>query len=199
MELDDLKQQWQEANKITPLKDQDIMGIIQHKRTGPLAALKNSFKRQIIAMMIVPVFILATNLQHIEKTLSSALFWFYILFCFCVIIFARINYNLVKRMEARDSMVKTNLEQQIFLLETRLRQNLIGIRVALLFFIVLTEVLPYFQHFRMLNTWHALSPFIRFAAYTGLFLFQYFISRTVSHRKFGKHIAHLKELVQQMQ
>jgi hypothetical protein len=85
------------------------------------------------------------------------------------------------------------------LLETRLRQNLIGIRVALLFFIVLTEVLPYFQHFRMLNTWHSLSPFIRFGAYAALFLFQYFVSRTVSQRKFGQHIAHLKELVKQMQ
>jgi hypothetical protein len=102
-------------------------------------------------------------------------------------------------MEGMDGMVKSNLEQQIFLLETRLKQNIIGIRIALLFFIVLTEILPYFQNFRMLNTWHSLSPFIRFGAYTALLLFQYFVSRSVSQRKFGNHIAHLKELVNQMQ
>jgi hypothetical protein len=95
-------------------------------------------------------------------------------------------------------VVKSNLEQQIALLETRLRQNLIGIRIALLFFIVLVELLPYFQNFSMLNKWHSLSPFIRFGAYAALFLFQYFLSRRVSHRKFGQHIAYLKELVQQM-
>jgi cbb3-type cytochrome oxidase subunit 1 len=102
-------------------------------------------------------------------------------------------------MEQIDGMVKLNLEQQISLLETRLRQNLIGIRVALLLFIVLLEVLPYFQNFRMLNTWHSLLPVIRFGAYAALFLFQYFVSRKVSQRKFGRHIAHLKELVKQMQ
>jgi hypothetical protein len=51
----------------------------------------------------------------------------------------------------------------------------------------------------MLNTWHSLSPFIRFGAYAALFLFQYFVSRMVSQQKFGQHIAHLKELVKQMQ
>ena len=198
MELDDLKQQWKQADKLQIPKNKNIMDIIQHKSHGPLAELKKSFKRQMIAMTVVPIAIIATNLPHIDKTLTSALFWFYILFCIGVIIFALLNYTLVNKMENMDGMVKANLEQQISILETRLRQNIIGIRVALLFFIVLTEVLPYFQDFRMLNTWHSLSPFIRFGAYAVLFVFQYFLSRTLSHRKFGQHITYLKELVQQM-
>ncbi len=199
MELNELKHQWKQADKIQKPKNQNIMELIQHKSYGPVAALKRSFKKQMIAMTVVPIAIIATNLHHIDKTLTSALFWFYIVFCIGVIIFARLNYEVVKKMEGMDGMVKSNLEQQIFLLETRLRQNIIGIRVALLFFIVLTEVLPYFQNFRMLNTWHSLSPFIRFGAYAALFLFQYFVSRAVSYRKFGRHIAYLKELVSQMQ
>jgi hypothetical protein len=152
-----------------------------------------------IAMTVVPIAIIGTNLQHIDKTFSSALFWFYILFCISVIIFARLNYSLVEKMQGMDGMVKSNLEQQITLLESRLRQNLVGIRVALLFFVVLTEVFPYFQNFHMLNTWHSLSPFTRFGAYAALFLFQYFLSRRVSRQKFGRHIDHLKRLVMQMQ
>jgi hypothetical protein len=199
MELHDLKQHWKQADKIIKLKNQNIMKLIQHKNYGPVAALKRSFRKQMIAMAAVPVIIIATNMQHIDKTLTSALFWFYIVFCIGVIIFARFNYSLVKKMEGMDGKVKSNLEQQIFLLETRLRHNLIGIRTALLLFIVLTEVLPYFQNFRMLNTWHSLSPFIRFGAYAALFLFQYFVNRTVSRKKFGQHITRLKELVKQMQ
>jgi hypothetical protein len=199
MELDELKQQWQQGNELQKLKNQDIMELIKNRSNGPVAALKKSFKKQMLAMVIVPFAILATNLPNIDKTLTSALFWFYIVFCVGVIIFARLNFGVVKKMERMDGKVKLNLEQQIAILETRIRQNIIGVRAALLFFIVLTEILPYFQNFRMLNKWHALSPFVRYAAYAALFLFQYFVSRRVSHRKFGQHISHLKQLVEQME
>jgi hypothetical protein len=199
MELDELKNQWKQTDKIHKPKTQNIMELIQNKSYGPVAELKRSFRRQMIAMTVVPIAIVGSNMQHIDKTLSSAMFWFYILFCIGVVIFARLNYGVVKKMEGMDGNVKSNLEQQIFILETRIRQNLIGIRIALLFFVVLTEVLPYLQNFHMLNTWHSLSPFIRFGAYAALFLMQYFVSRIVSHRKFGQHISNLKELLKQME
>ncbi|MES2648945.1 MAG: hypothetical protein V4717_18855 [Bacteroidota bacterium] len=199
MELDDLKQEWRQAGKVPMQKNQNIMELIQHKSNSPLASLRKSFRKQIIIMTVVPLAIIATNLQHIDKTFTSALFWFYIIFCICVILFARLNYNVVKKMQGMDGKVKSNLENQVNLLERRLKQNLIGIRVALLLFVILTEVLPYFQDFRMLNTWHSLSPFIRFGAYSALFLFQYFVSQRVSYQKFGRHIDHLKKLVAQMQ
>ncbi len=175
------------------------MQMIQHKSHGPVAALKQSLRRQMIAMTIVPIAIIATNMQHLDKTLTSALFWFYILFCFCVIAFARMNYKVVQQMEKLDGNVKQTLQEHLSLLEKRLQQNLVGIRIALLFFVILTEVLPYFQNFRMLNTWHSLSPWIRFSAYAGLLLFQYFISRVVSQRKFGQHVERLKRMVQEME
>lgn len=199
MELDDLKSQWRQANNKHKPLNQNLMNLIQNKSYGPVAELKRSFRRQIIVMTFLPIVIIASNMHQIDKTLTSALFWFYILFCIGVIVFARLNQAVVKKMEGMDGNVKANLEQQIFILETRLRQNLAGIRVALLFFIVLTEVLPYIQHFKMLNTWHSLSPFIRFGAYAALILFQYFVSRRVSYQKFGRHIDHLRELVKQMQ
>jgi hypothetical protein len=199
MELDDLKHAWKQANKIENPKNLNIMELIQNKNYGPVAQLKRSFKKQVIAMITVSIAIIANNIAHIEKTLSSALFWFYIIFCIGVIIVARLNYSVVKKIERMDGMVKSNLEHQIFILETRQKQKLIGIRVAMLFFIVLLEVLPYFQSFRMLNKWHSLSPFIRFAAYTVLFLFQYFMTGMVSRRGFARHIDYLKELVKQMQ
>lgn len=199
MELDELKNQWKQTDKIQKLKNQNIMELIQNKSYGPVAKLKRSFRKQIIAMALIPILFISTNLEHIDKTLSSALFWFYILFCISVIVFARFNYSIVKKMEGMDGKVKSNLEQQIVILETRNRQKLNGLRSAFLLFIVLLEVLPYFQNFRMLNKWHSLSPFIRVGGYIALFSFQYFVSLTVNRRNFGKHIAHLKELVKQMQ
>lgn len=199
MELDDLKKEWQESGRRQQSSNKNIIEIIQHKGYGPVAALKRSFRRQIIAMTVVPITIVAANIPNIDKMLVSILFWCYIIFCIGVVVFARMNYAVVKKMEVMDGMVKQNLELQVSILETRLRQNIIGIQVALLFFIILTEIVPYFQDFKMLNTWHGLSPFIRFGVYALLFLFQFFLSRAVSHHKFGRHIVHLKELVKEMQ
>ena len=199
MELDDLKNQWKQADKDYKQKNLNMMELIHNKSYGPVAELKRSFRKQMIAMIIIPIAITATNLEHIDKTLTSALFWFYILFCICVVAFAKHNYAIVQKMEGMDGDVKSSLEQQILLLETRVKQNLLGIRIALLFFIVLLEVLPYLQHFKMLNTWHSLSPLVRFGSYAALILFQYFVSTRVSERKFGRHIKHLKELVRQME
>ena len=199
MELDELKNQWKQTDKIQKLKNQNIMELIQNKSYGPVAELKRSFKKQIIAMALVPILFISTNIEHIDKTLSSALFWFYILVCISVIVYTRFNYSIVKKMEGMDGMVKSNLKQQIVILETRNKHKMNGLRIVFLLFIVLLEVLPYFQNLRMLNKWHSLSPLIRFGGYIALFSFQYFVSLTVNRRNFGKHIAHLKELVKQME
>lgn len=199
MELDELKNEWKQTDKTQKPKNQNIMELIQNKSNGPIAELKRSFKNQIIGMTVLPIAYIAANLEHIDKTFVSALFWFFIMFCVSVIIFARLNYAIVEKMEGMDGKVKLNLEQQIVILETRIRQKLIGIHTAFLLFIGLLEVLPYFQNFQMLNKWHSLSPFIRFGAYSALFLYQYFVTRMGSRRGSEQHLANLKELVKQMQ
>lgn len=198
MELDDLKQTWQQT-PINKNLNTDIMDLLLHKSYGPVAALKKAFRKQIIVMLILPVLILLTNLGQIEATLSSVMFWSYVAFCIGVVIFASFSYRTVRKMEDMSGRVRANLEQQITILETRLRWNMIGIRIAMLFFILLTEILPYFQHYRMLDKWHSLSPAIRLGTYASLLLLQYFVSRKFMERKFGAHLRYLKELVKEMQ
>jgi len=198
MELDDLKQTWKETT-IKKNKNTDIMDLMKHKSYGPIAALKREFRKQIAVMALLPLFLLVTTIQDVTQVYTNVLFWSYVAFCLGMIIFALANYRIVKKMGAMDGMVKTNLEQQIDLLETRLKWKLIGLRMVGLFFIVLLETVPYFQHYRMLDKWHSLSPLIRFGAYAAFLLLQYFLSRIVSERKFGAHIKYLKSLMNEMQ
>jgi len=95
--------------------------------------------------------------------------------------------------------VKSNLEQQVSLLQTRLRWKIIGLRIALVFFIVMIEVLPYFQHYRMLDKWHSLPILVRYAVYLGFILFQYIMSPIILQRKFGRHLTYLQSLVKEME
>lgn len=198
MELDDLKQTWKQTSIHTPLNT-DIMELIQHKSYGPVTALKRAFTKQIKLMIILPILIFLTNLDDIPKVLTSVMFWSYIAFCLGIIVFSWLNYRIVQKMEGMDAMVKPNLEQQISVLETRLKWHVNSVRIVFIFFMVLTEVLPYFQHYRMLDKWHSLSPLIRFSTYAGLLLVQYITIRPILERKFGQHLNYLKSLVKEME
>ncbi len=198
MELDDLKQTWKQPGTNKNINT-NIMNLIQHKTYGPVAALKKEFRKQIIVMSLLPALLIATNLDDILKPLTSILFWAYLLLCAGVIVFAYFNYRIVNQMSIMDGRVKSNLEKQVDILQTRMQWKIIGLRIAMLFLIVLTEIVPHVQHYRMLDKWHALSPAIRFGAYTALLLVQYFIGRKVIYRKFGTHLNYLKELAREME
>ena len=72
MELDDLKQQWKQADKLQIPKNKNIMDIIQHKSHGPFAELKKSFKRQMIAMTVVPIAIIALTIPSMFSILLTS-------------------------------------------------------------------------------------------------------------------------------
>jgi hypothetical protein len=199
MELDDLKQAWKQTEiKQTPI-NKNIMEMIQHKSYGPVAALKKSYKKQMLVMSLLPILLLLTNINDISKVLTSIMFWSYIAFCIAVIIFAFYNYRITEKMQNMDGMVKANLEQQILLLEKRLRWKIAGLRIALLFFITLTEVLPVFQHYRMLDEWHSIPLLVRYGFYAALLVLQYYLSPKVLERKFGRHLTYLKNLAKEME
>ena len=197
MELDDLKQSWKDE-KITPQINTDIMELIQHKSYGPLAAMKRNFRKEILLMALLPFILALTNADDISKVYTSFMFWSYVAFCISMIIRSYYNYRMVERMENMQGAVVSNLERQLNLLETRLKWNIISLRFVMLYFIIVTEVLPYFQDFRMLRHWHSLPWYARYGTYAGLLLLQFVVSRKVLQRKYGNHIDYLKKLLGEM-
>ena len=143
MELDDLKQTWQQ-NQSPKISNTNIMELIQHKSYGPVAALKKAFRKQIALMAIIPVFFFISNVDNLSHAVSSVMLWCYIAFCIGVIVFSYHNYRIVSKMEGMDNLVKSNLEQQVTILESRMKWKKTGLMVALVFFILLTEIVPYF-------------------------------------------------------
>ncbi|MEP6795328.1 MAG: hypothetical protein ABJB16_13445 [Saprospiraceae bacterium] len=197
MELDELKQTWKQT-PIKPNNNTDIMELIQHKSYGPIEAMKSSFKRQMIMMLILPFVLVMTNLNNIQGVFSSIIFWSYVVFCMGIVIFSYANYRTLLKMDKMDGMVKSNLEQQINSIEKRLKWNITALPIVTIFFITLVEIVPYFQHYRTLEFWHSISPVARYITYALLLVLQYFMSRRVSQRKFGDHLVYLKELVTEM-
>ncbi|MBV9987477.1 MAG: hypothetical protein JO301_07350 [Chitinophagaceae bacterium] len=197
MELDELKQTWQQAT-IEKTSNKDIMELIHQKSYGPVAALKRVFRKQIVAMSLIPLILVVTNLNNVSAVFTSILFWCYVAFCIGIIVFAGYNYHIAGKMEEMHGEVKQNLEQQVNLLEKRLHWELIGLRAVLIFFVILLETVPYVQHYRMLDKWHSLSPLIRFGAYAALAITQYVVNRRLSYHKVGRHLVYLKGLISEM-
>jgi len=198
MELDDLKKTWQE-NTIQKPQNKNIMEMIMHKSYGPLAALRRSYLKQILVMALMPFLLLLTNADNIQAPLTSILFWSYVALCIGVISFSFYDYRIVEKMQGMDKVVKQNLEHQIAILETRLRWKVMGLRIALLFLILLTEIVPYFQHYAVLDKWHSLPLLARFGCYAVLLIVQFFLSPIVLHRKFGTHLEYLKQLANELE
>lgn len=198
MELDDLKQTWNTPFNYNNLNNDTIIQMIQHNSTGPLAGLKKAFRKQYRVIIIVAVFVLM-QLTHGFTSINIIMFSFYAALCAGLAYFFYSNYRVVQRMETMDMQIKATIQQQITLLETRLRWHLIGIRIALLVFIALIEILPLFQHSRMIDKWHLLPVYTRIFAYAGIIALMYFVSRSLSRRKYGRYLAHLKELATHLQ
>jgi len=198
MELDDLKKTWQE-NTIQKPQNKNIMEMIMHKSYGPLAALRRSYLKQILVMALMPFLLLLTNASNIQAPLTSILFWSYVALCIGLISFSFYDYRIVEKMQGMDKVVKQSLEHQIAILETRLRWKIIGLRIALLFLILLTEVVPYFQNYAVLDKWHSLPLLARFGCYAVLLIVQFFLSPIVLHRKFGTHLEYLKQLANELE
>lgn len=198
MELDDLKQPWLESAKnIKPLNT-NVMEIIQNKSYGPAAQLKRNFRKMIIIIpMVVTMLIVTLSKKH--DIFSDVLFWFYIIFISSMMLFFYYNYRLINKMQCMDCLVKSNLEKQVKTLENGFKWRMVIIRVAFIIFIVLLEVLIYYQQDPALSKWYAQSATSRMSAYAILITAWYFITKLVFKTRYGKHIQNLKNLVQQME
>ncbi len=186
MELDDLKKAWKQE-ETAQKQNQDIVELIHQKSRGPIASLKHSFRRQMIAVAALLTAVLVSNGRNVESVPGQVLLYSYIAFALAVILAFYLNYRLTSRMEHMDKNVKTNLENYVALLEKRLKWQYLGSRLVVVVFLVMLEVLPLY--------YHAVSPVIRFSAYAVYLLFVYFLSRSVKQKKFGRHLAHLKEVL----
>ena len=198
MELDDLKNNWKQT-KLKPNKNINIMELIQHRSYGPVAALKRSFRKQVLMMGIMPFILISSNINNAGNIFTSVLFWSYVLFCIGMITFGYMNYKLAGKMELMDDNMKAGLTQKINTIEKRLAWKMIALRVALIFFAVLIEVLPWFQHYRMLDKWHSVPVAARYGTYLGFLIGLYFLSKSINKRNYGTHLEYLKKLANDLE
>lgn len=197
MELNDLKQTWKQASA-TQHQNQNIMEMIRKKSSGPVAALKHSFRKQVQLVLILMIAIALSNSRNLDNAAANILFWTYIAFCLCLMIFFYFNYRRTTALENMDGDLRSYIENYVNSMERRINGQYVAVRFVGLLFVLLLEILPYYSHSRMLDKWHALSPVIRFSLYAAFFILQYVAGNRFRERKFGTHLSRLKQVLKDL-
>jgi hypothetical protein len=174
------------------------MELIHQKSRGPVASLKEAFKKQIRFMIGLAVAMIATQIRNLDNTAACIFIGTYILFCAGVALFFYKNYRITSELEGMDGNVKSSLERYVTVLQQRLKWQQLGARIVMLIFILLLEVVPFFLHGRVLDKWHSFPPVIRFNVYGAFLVIQYFVGHSFEKQKFGRHLTYLKELITEL-
>jgi hypothetical protein len=200
MELDDLKQAWQQQTpeNIDVRNDKNIIDMIQDKNYGPLASMKARFSKSLILM---PVAILIFIYDFIVKPqlFQEPLMWFFMGFILYVSITMYFFYRVTNRLLMFRYSLKQDMEKDVQELDRRYKRMLYKNSIVLIAFCVFLEILMSYHQEPDFAGWYKVALYWRILAYIAGLALNYFSYKKLWYRNVGQHIDNLKEMLRQME
>jgi hypothetical protein len=198
MELENLKQTWQESSNISKPLNTNTMELIQNKSYGPLASIISKFKTQLLALpLLIGLFIY--QLITKPQLFHSPAIWILYSIGIMLSIYFIYNYSLVSNLQKPSDAVKLNMEVQIKKLESSFKWFRIVASVYYLLIPIALELALYFNIEKDFQQWGQVNIFIRIVTYAAGFVFMILLSKRWFKREYGEHLQSLKRLIEQMQ
>jgi hypothetical protein len=197
MELDDLKSLWKHKDE-KKLSGEEIRNLLQNRSYGPLARLKNRFRRGMFIIPFAVVFLVMELSKH-HDIFNDVLFWLYVVVCIGLVLYFYINYRVMDRAQNMEGPVKSVMERMVHILENGIRIRLLVIRILFVLFIVVFEVLLYFNQEPKMVKWYVQPLYVRLSVYAVLIIVFYLFTGMVIRHKYKTDVLRLKEIVQQME
>lgn len=196
MELDDLKQLWQQQPTEQPADTAALQQMLLQRSKGPIARIRRNLTRELWVVMVTYtlsivfyVFVDKSRYWHV------ALFLVFIAVVFFIYYFMK--SRLLKEMENVSGQVKTTLERQIHLLSKYVRFYFVSgtIGTPLAFFFALFMVKS------RMPQGIVYSEFFNWALGIGMLVLtviSYFLNKWYVNKLYGKHVEKLRELIRQL-
>lgn len=210
MELDDLKQAWQQQTPedIDVRNDKKITDMIQNKSYGPLVSLKSKYERNFyIAIILYAVLIIDFSstpgkwekLIHGQGNIPLPILWLLLVIMVSSLTNQIWCYVLVRRMQNMQEPIKTEIEHNLSYIDKSLKiQRLVGI-FMLAGICAAVEIVTYQQRNGNMKSWYDVSIYLRYLAYTAYVAFGYFMTKYSYQKQFGKHIDYMKDMLRKME
>ncbi len=206
MELDQLKEMWNSADKQQAASSSEaLQAMLRKKSHSPIAKIRRNLLVELWAVIILYSFIIAyyfLNFKGGLLALPALLFVIGIIY----IIYYLMKNKLLKQMECNTCEVKTNLKMQVQTLEKYVRFYLFaGTAIFPLTMIVASCIILFYspqsqQYPSALhsNQFILLFAAILVAAITVFTIPIYFINKWYVRKLYGQHIERLKSIVDEM-
>lgn len=197
MELDDLKQTWQRSNEHIQRGSRDILDIIQNSSDSPVARLKHRFRKGMFLLPLIAAFTISRLIRK-PDLLHIVVATYVGVFCLMMMIYFIISYRQMDMLQKINDNVRSILQRQVRLLRNGLKWRRLITRGMTLLYIVILETLMYFKPDPVFNKWLSQPITLRLAAYAGLFLIIYLITKYALNHRYRRHIKRLEELVEEL-
>lgn len=201
MELDDLKQAWQQqtSEDIDVRNDKKIIDMIQHKSYGPIAVIKNKLAR---AFLLIPIMMVVFYSLYSENPdiFQNPLEWYCIGIICVPVLFNAYWYFELNKLQDNNAAIRENLEIEILRFERTLKQYYVLMLFVNIITIILIEIaMSYHKAGEFDRSWMHVPVYLRILIYVGIILLMGFISKVNYQRFFGKHIDYMKDMLRKME
>ncbi|MFT4152603.1 hypothetical protein [Parafilimonas sp.] len=200
MELDELKQAWQQQSPSDiDAHNKKITDMIQHKSYGPLASLKSKYERYFLLIVFCCGYIIYDFASHPERWHNNIILnpWFICPLLMLDIINRVCGYFLINKLQYIELPVRTELKNKVAAVERSLTiQKWLGV-FGLALICIGFEIVTHQN--KNSNAWADVPVYLRAAVYLAYIASGYFFQRYSYQKQFGRHINYLKEILEKMQ
>lgn len=209
MELDSLKEIWSEVgNKpVQPDNNEQIAEMLNKSSQSPIAKMKRNLRWELatIIVLFIPIAIYYFIAFSGE---FSVIAWMYIGLVVLFAVYFYYKNKLLSEMQCVSCMVKSNLELQVKTLEKFIRFYLIAGTLMVPVLIIWLWLILYNRLPSVQNSFHfwpsAAVSFLKtgfaWALILGFFsIIFYFINKWYIHKLYGRHIAKLRSVLNEME
>lgn len=198
MDLDELKQAWQQpgADDIKPIIPD--FSFLKDRSYGPLAVLKRQYNKKLI-LLLVFLFVWIYDYIRYPDRLNNPLIWVLTIAIVLSIIYAALFLFVMDKMQNGSGLpVKENIEKNTALLRRYYRWARISKLIILSLLFILIELMMAFHIKPYITYWNTVFVGFRIIAYAMVFVLSYVMSRFIYQARFEKHLSYLENLLKQL-
>ncbi|MEJ8817430.1 hypothetical protein [Lacibacter sp. H407] len=202
MELDQLKEMWGDmAISKKGSSFEEIQAMLRKKSKSPIAKMKRNLMIEMVAVIVLYTLIIIDYVMTYNGVMLSIPLLMFVLGVLFVIYYIR-KRKLLKDMECVTCEVKSNLQQQLNILEKYVRFYMLAGTLLFPLTMIFMSVVLYFYSAEMQQLSKPM-PFLPFMAIvTGsaivLTIPMYFLNKWYVRKLYGQHVEKLKLIVSEM-
>lgn len=201
MELEALKNGWNNISADLNRNEFDILSATMKKMTSPLAELKKKTKKQIKILPILFAFLIVMMVNQPEMK-TNLLIWMALILLPLTTLYHYFNLRIINELEETDGSVKNDLQRKVNRLLKKSNIYLNLTRFIIILLMVLTELLLRSNKTALIPEIEILKSLtlpLRLLIYAAIIGVHYVLSRYTFNLYFGRYLNRLKVLLSDMQ